>query len=165
MSRYSFLKQLVDIAQVIKYYEQDLDWKNVTDMARESGLLDNLVFALSLLHQLFDVPIVKELAHRATSRKQRVFQYLFTEHRLIRGTIGQDLRQFLLLFLLQKKVIVQSIWKVMFSSREAVAYRYTVSHQFLIAYLYVFLNPFFSFYRLLRGGIVDCWAGKGIGRG
>ena len=165
MSRYSFLKQLVDIAQVIKFYEQDMDWKNVTCMACELGLLDNLIFALGLVQKMFDVPIAEALAHRSTSWKQRILQSLFTEDRLIRGKIGQDLRQFLLLFLLHEKVIFHSIWKVMFSSRETVAYRYSLSPQSSRTYLYLFLNPFLSFYRLLRGSVVDCWAGKGIGKG
>jgi len=165
MSRYSFLKQLVDIAQVIKFYEQDMDWENVTCMACELGLMDNLIFALGLVQKMFNVPISKVLAHRSTSWKQKILHSLFTEQRLIRGKIGQDLRQFLLLFLLHEKIIFHSIRKVVFCSRETVAYRYSLSPQSPRTYLYVFLNPFLSLYRLLRGSMVDCWAGKGIGKG
>jgi hypothetical protein len=164
MSRYSFLKQLVDIAQVIKFYEQDMDWETVICTAYELGLLDNLIFALGLVQKMFDVPIAEALSHRSTSWKQKILQSLFTEERLIRGKIGQDLRQFLLLFLLHEKVIFHSIWKVMFSSRETVAYRYSLSPQSHCTYLYLSLNPFLSLYRLLRGSVVDCWAGKGIGK-
>jgi len=165
MSHYLFLKQLVDIAQVIKFYEQDMDWKNVTCIARELGLLDNLIFALGLVQKMFDVTIAESPTHQSTPWKQRLLQSLFTEERLIRGKIGQDMRQFLLLLLLHEKVVFHSIRKVLFSSQEAVAYRYSLAPQSCRTYLYLFLNPFFSLYRLLRGSVVDCWAGKGIGKG
>ncbi|MEW5803149.1 MAG: nucleotidyltransferase family protein [bacterium] len=165
MSRYAFLKQLVDIGQVIRYYENDIHWERVTRIASELGLLDNFIFALSLVHSMFDVPIAKELAYQSASWKHRVFQSLFTEQRLVRGKMGQDLRQLLLLFLLNEKAIVKSACKVIFSSRETIAYRYGLSPQSYRTNLYVLLNPLFALYRLLRGCVVDCWAGKGIGEG
>ncbi|MEW6382169.1 MAG: nucleotidyltransferase family protein [bacterium] len=167
MSRYAFLKQLVDIAQVISHYKHDMDWDKVIGMACELGLLDNLVFALGLVCRMFDLQVLHvadELSNRLASGKQRIFQALFREQRLVHGKMGQDLRQFILLFLLDEKVVIRSIWKVIFSSRQAIAYRYGLSPQSYSTSVYLILNPLLSLYRLLRGFIVDSWAGKGIGR-
>ena len=164
MSRYLFLKQLVDIAQVVRFYEQDMDWDKVKNMASELGVFDNLIFSLGLVQRLFHIRIWDGFAGDLTSWKQRMFQCLFTERNLISGSGGQDLRQLLLVFLFDKKTqIAKSICRVLFPSKEAVAYRYNLLPQSTGVYLYWFLNPLFSLYRLLRGSVVNCWSGKGVG--
>ena len=92
-----------------------------------------------------------------------MFHVLFSEQRLIRGAIGQDLRHLLLLFLFDEKArIVKSISRVIFPSQEAVAYRYNLSPHMKINYVYFLLNPLLSMFRLVRGSVVNCWSGKGI---
>jgi len=164
MSRYSFLKQLIDIGQVISHYEHEMDWKKVAGMASELGLLDNLVFALGLVQRMFDLRIGSELINWPLSWKQKMLRSIFRDHSLVQGLIGQDLRQFLLLFLLDEKMIINSIFKVLFSSRQTIAYRYGLPPQSWSNYFYLILNPLLSIYRLFRGAVVDCWSGKGVGK-
>lgn len=134
------LMWLHDIAAVIRFYEEKIDWELVISKAKEYNLVMSLQRILLQIADEWHSPIPadvldKFLTLEASREEVRTYawQYEIMALRLFADVAGaKDWRQRL-----------RIVWDTLFPTREYMEYRYKILHPLLV--------PFYYPYRWLRG--------------
>ncbi len=153
-SKYIYLKQFIDLRQFLIQNKETLDWAYVEKSIKKIGLWSNFCFAISMAYKLFgdDQQVMIRALRFERLKRIDVLKTVLDRREIIRGTYGEDLRQFFLILLLNDRFncILKSSVKTLFPSFEAIAYRYSVNPNSKMIYFWCLLDPFFSIFRLFK---------------
>ncbi|MEW6382246.1 MAG: nucleotidyltransferase family protein [bacterium] len=171
-SAYCYLKQFIDLHQLLTLWGSKLNWECIYQTAEKTGMLNNLLFVLVTLEHLF-APYGISIPHAGNNHWVRsrmgpvrlhFFEHIFNRQTILRGRYGRDLRKGLCLLLNDRMAdSITSCLRVLFPSSGAICARYLTLPRSKKFYLYYCLNPFLIIYWLFRGLVVKSTDGHGLG--
>jgi len=186
-SAYCYLKQFVDLYQVISLWGNTLDWNYIRRTAQETRMVNNLSFALLTIVRLFDLytaryslPVTwhsavvtqhnlcmaqcSSVSPLMGTLRLHLLERIFNRQTILSGRYGRDLRRGLCLLLNDRLTdSIATSLRTLFPSRGAICARYLILPHSKKIYLYCCLNPFLVMYWLIRGSLVKSSDGDGLG--
>ncbi|MEW5803201.1 MAG: nucleotidyltransferase family protein [bacterium] len=182
-SSYCYLKQFVDLYQLLIQWGDRLDDTYLYQTAREIGMVNNLLFVLSIIGHLFDtqngIPGNRQIDIQKIIRRIKpdqhvrpmpdswrfyLLRHILNRQTILCGRYNRDLRQGVCIFLHDRlsRSITSSL-RVLFPSAEEIAARYNLPPHSKKIHLYSCLNPFLIIYWLFRGIILKSTDSHGLG--
>lgn len=177
-SAYCYLKQFVDLYQIISLLGNKLNWKYIHRTAQETRMVNNLSFALLTIRHLFGSYTIQhglyksqhEIEHDQSvspimgALRLHLLKRIFNRQTILSGRYGRDLRRGFCLLLNDRLIdSIASSLRTLFPSTGAICARYLILPHSKKVYLYCCLNPFLVMYWLVRGTLVKSSDGDGLG--
>jgi len=168
-SAYCYLKQFIDLHQLLIFWGHKLDWGYIFQTAQKARILNNLFFVLFTLEHLFGPTdsfpaLYRQVKPPMGSWRIHLLEHILNRQTIIRGRYGRDLRKGFCLLLNDRLAdSITSTLRVFFPSTRAICARYLIMPHSKRFYLYYGLNPLLIIYWLLRGLVVKSRDGDGLG--
>lgn len=138
------LKFIVGVAEMLRVYEDDIEWERFMESAKALGVHNTLLLSCFLASELLEAPlhpVVKEWLYRCSPKELWIF-------RKIKRYVFQDVRFSTVMFLLTLlqfnifEVFLRMIQWV-FPSIKEISFRYELPSGSKRVYFYYFMNPLF----------------------
>jgi len=180
-SAYCYLKQFIDLYQLLNQWGNRLDWGYIHQTTKEMGMANNLSFLFLTIEQLFDgrmvviqpmiqpppkkdAPKTTPLAGSVQSLRFHFLRHIINKKTILSGRYGRDLRQGLCLLLNDHLInSFASTLRILFPSKKAICGRYLLSPHSKKIYFFYCLNPLLIAYWFFRGIVVKSSDEHGLG--
>ena len=149
------LRQVIDVARTVQFYQDQLDWDCLLRRAREWGMQEPLFLMLALAKDLLGAAEVEPYLEAVKPAQFDWFQYTATRRAIFRlsevNLLGAETGVMLQFKLAETRMAkAQLLWKTLFAEPDVIASRYLVTKGSKRFILFSVLNPLLLSYRYVR---------------